>query len=90
MPTERDALDVLFQAGQRLQELGWQDIAYCPKDGSEFEVIEFGSTGIHPCIYVGTWPDGAWWVFSEDGDSASSHPVLFRLPPAPDGANQGA
>lgn len=44
MPTADDALGVLFRAYQRLQELGWRDIIYCPKDGTEFAAIE-DSTG---------------------------------------------
>ena len=82
MPTEKDALDVLFQAYTRLRELGWNDAIYCPKDGSAFDVIEAGSTGIHTAHYEGAWPKGSWWV-RDAGDLWPSRPILFRL--APDG-----
>lgn len=79
MPDEQAALRMFCSAWQRLKELGWNDIIYCPKDGSLFEAIEAGSTGIHLCSYDGVWPDGHWWIH-EDGDMSPSHPVLFRLP----------
>jgi len=82
MPDERTAIHMMFEAGQRLKELGWREAIYCPKDGSTFEVIEFGSTGIHLCVYHGEWPKGSWWTLDE-GDMYPSRPVLFRLIPAP-------
>jgi len=77
MPELCDALRMLGRVSQRLQDLGWREAIYCPKDGSVFEVIEFGSTGIHDCHYDGKWPDGHWWVHG-GGDLWPSHPVLFR------------
>lgn len=77
MPTDQDALATLFTAYQRLRELGWRDAIYCPKDGSWFEVIEVGSTGIHRCRYEGTWPTGRWWV-ADGGDLWPSYPCLWR------------
>ena len=78
MPDDNEALLNMFDAFQRLQELGWRDIIYCPKDGTHFDAIEAGSTGIHNCWYQGTWPKGIWW-----GDAANDiwpmHPILFRL-----------
>ena len=53
MPTEQDALEVMFEAYQRLKELGWNNAIYCPKDGTMFDAIEAGSTGIHDCSYRG-------------------------------------
>jgi hypothetical protein len=50
---------------------------YCPKDGSEFEVLEAGSTGIHRCVYQGEWPTGRYWILA-DGDMSPSEPVLYR------------
>jgi hypothetical protein len=70
MPTERDAISLMFSAWYRLQDFGWREAMYCPKDGSEFEVIEAGSTGIHKTSYFGTWPTG--------GCVDISTPVLFR------------
>lgn len=88
MPGLTDALSMLGQVSQRLKDLGWRDAIYCPKDGSVFEVIEFGSTGIHDCHYEGEWPNGSWWTHS-DGDLWPSRPVLFRKKehPMPDPDN---
>lgn len=77
MPTEKDAINAMFEAYQRLKELGWGDAIYCPKDGSVFHIIEAGSTGIHDCSYDGEWPKGTWWVHSE-GDLWPSRPILFK------------
>lgn len=73
---ERAAIQQLFDAYLALKALGWNDVMYCPKDGTHFDAIEIGSTGIHDCNYEGTWPDGHWWVY--DGDMWPSRPVLFR------------
>jgi hypothetical protein len=81
MPDERSAIKAMFEAWLRLKELGWREAIYCPKDGTPFEVIEAGSTGIHRCVYEGEWPKGSWWIL-EDGDMSPSRPVLFRLSPA--------
>ena len=77
MPDEKSAIKALFEAWQRLKELGWNDAIYCPKDGREFDAIEAGSTGIHRCHYEGAWPDGHWWVY-EEGDMYPSRPILYR------------
>lgn len=77
MPTEQDALQAMFSAYQRLRELGWKEAMYCPKDGSVFDAIEVGSTGIHECIYQGEWPDGCWWSY--DGEMWPMSPCLYRL-----------
>lgn len=77
MPDEQAALNMMFDAWQRLKELGWREAIYCPKDGRVFDAIEAGSTGIHACHYRGEWPKGGWWV--DDGDLWPSRPILFRL-----------
>ncbi|MEG3086205.1 hypothetical protein [Sphingomonas sp. PB4P5] len=77
MPTEQDAINALSSAYRRLKELGWNDPIYCPKDGSSFDVIEAGSTGIHSAHYEGEWPDGSWWI-AEGGDLWPSRPTLYR------------
>lgn len=77
MPTDETALNVMFDAWQRLKEMGWQEAIYCPKDGSMFFCIEAGSTGIHHCSYDGEWPKGGWWVH-EHGDMWPSHPILWK------------
>ena len=78
MPDAFAALVAMQSAFQRLCELGWQDIMYCPKDGTVFDCIEPGSVGIHKCHYDGEWPFGHWWV-EAGGDLWPSRPILFRL-----------
>jgi hypothetical protein len=78
MPDETSAIEALFEAWLRLKELGWNDAIYCPKDGTTFDVIEAGSTGIHRCYYDGQWPKGIWWIQGDD-DLYPSRPVLFRM-----------
>lgn len=80
MPDEKSAIHMLFDAWQRLKDLGWREAQYCPKDGSSFEVIEAGSTGIFRAHYTGTWPDGSWWL-EDSGDIYPSRPILHRLYP---------
>lgn len=87
MPDEKAAIRMMFEASQRLMELGWSDAIYCPKDGSVFDAIEPGSTGIHKCFYQGEWPNGFWWI-ADDCDTYPSRPVLFRAAP-PQPASQG-
>jgi hypothetical protein len=77
MPDVQSAIRAMQDAYVRLEELGWRDAIYCPKDGSEFEVIEAGSTGIHSCRYVGEWPKGQFLIY-EAGDLWVSRPILFR------------
>lgn len=76
MPTERDAIFALHEAYRRLEELGWKNPVYAPKDGSALDLIECGSTGIHSGYYEGKWPDGSWWIM--DDDIWPSRPVLAR------------
>src|SRR3990167_2682981 len=80
MPDEQEAINIFFDAWQRLKELGWSEAIYCPKDGTWFDAIEPGSTGIHDCHYSGEWPKGSWWVAS-GGDLYPSRPALFREKP---------
>ena len=77
MPDEQSAIRQLNDAQKRLKELGWGDPIYCPKDGSEFDVIELGSTGIHKAHYSGEWPTGSWWI-AEAGDLWPSRPAMYR------------
>jgi hypothetical protein len=79
MPDEKAALAALMEAHTRLKELGWREAMYCPKDGSHFQAIEAGSTGIRDCSYEGEWPKGSWWLY--DGDIWPSRPILFKLYP---------
>jgi len=77
MPTEKEALRVMFAGYQRLKELGFREAIYCPKDGSTFDAIEPGSTGIGKCLYMGKWPTGSWWML-DAGDLWPSRPCLYR------------
>lgn len=77
LPDEPAAIAAMVDAYSRLKELGWNDAIYCPKDGTWFDVIEVGSTGIHRCQYIGEWPDGSWWI-SDGGDLYPSYPTLWR------------
>lgn len=76
MPTEKEALQVFSRAYERLKEFGWKEIPYHPKDGSTFEVIEPGSTGIFPCQYWESPTRGSFWIQQDGG--CPSHPVLWR------------
>lgn len=83
-PDEQTALREISRAMQRLRDFGWSDGIYCPKDGSEFEIIEAGSTGVFRCRYDGEWPDGMWMTFDDCDVYPSSRPPLMfrRLPEA--------
>lgn len=59
MPVTADALSAITSAKERLRELGWREGQYCPKNGEEFAVIEWGCTGIFPAVYHGEWPKGS-------------------------------
>jgi hypothetical protein len=78
MPDDAGALKVLFRAYTRLKEMGWRDAMYCPKDGTVFESISMGSTGIFDCYYEGDWPTGTWWTAAH-GDLWPGRPQLYRL-----------
>jgi hypothetical protein len=82
MPDEKSAIHAMFDGWLRLKDFGWREAIYCPKDGTPFEVIEAGSTGIHRCHYSGEWPNGHWWV-EDEGDLWPSRPILFRPLPEP-------
>ena len=75
MPDTDAALSAMCRAMDRMERLGWRRGIYCPKDGSEFAFVEFGSTGIFAGRYSGKWPDG-----SIDNGDGSSRPegVLWK------------
>ncbi|MGM5018686.1 hypothetical protein [Tardiphaga sp. 367_B4_N1_1] len=79
MPDEQSAIRHMWDGWYRLKDFGWREASYCPKDGTHFQVIEAGSTGIHDCNYQGEWPNGTYWLF--DGDVWPSRPILFKLYP---------
>lgn len=78
---EKAHLKVIGVACGKLRELGWNDIIYCPKDGSWFLAICAGSTGVFPCCYRGEWPTGGWWI-ADAGDEWPAYPTLWRPMPA--------
>ena len=80
LPDERATILAMTEAFHRMRDFGWREAIYCPKDGSVFEAIEAGSSGIHDCFYEGEWPNGRWWILA-NGDMCPSHPILFRLKP---------
>ncbi len=82
MPDEHAAIRALWDAHQRLKEMGWKEPCYCPKDGTRFKVIELGSTGIFDCHYQGEWKDGLYMV--SDGHDlypTSDGVAMFKLLP---------
>lgn len=58
MPETSDALAAMHRWFSRLRDLGWREAQHCPKNGTPFAVIEYGSTGIFEACYYGEWPDG--------------------------------
>lgn len=83
MPDEQAAIRALWDAHQRLKEFGWKEPQYCPKDGTNFKIIELGSTGIFDCHYQGEWPDGLYMVSDEhDVYPTSIGVAMFKLLPA--------
>jgi hypothetical protein len=82
MPDEQAAIRALWDAHQRLKELGWKEPMYCPKDGTHFNIIELGSTGIFEGSYRGEWPNGSWDSWDEhDAYCSSIAPAMFKLFP---------
>lgn len=79
MPTEQDAIRAMFEAWQRLTELGWRRGSYMPTTGERFAAVEVGSTGIHACTAQRADDFKTTWT-TYDGDVwPSSHPpALFR------------
>lgn len=71
MPDTASAVGRLMDAWDRLRQLGWANGVYCPKDGSEFAVIEYGSTGIFYGSYFGDWPKGHVMVCDCSSDPSS-------------------
>lgn len=74
MSTENDAIWALFESWLRLKELGWREAMYAPTDCSPLEVIECGSTGIHPGFRD---EERRFWI-EDAGDLWPCTPVLFR------------
>ncbi len=56
---------------------GWSHIQYAPRDGTIFEVIELGSTGIHECMWDKT--AGTFWITTRDDMYPTQNLAVFRL-----------
>ena len=81
MPTEKDAIRVMFDAWQRLKELGWREGQYMPLTADRFAGIQCGSTGIH--AYAGARDGGPfkppmYTVYDGEVWPTRIPPVLFR------------
>lgn len=82
MPDERAAINAMWDAYQRLKELGWRDGKYSPRDGTRFRTVELGSTGIFDCDCHGEWPHCTWTTYDgHDAYPSSQAPDLFKLYP---------
>lgn len=59
---QQEHIDALFDHFNWLRTHGWQEAMYAPRDGTEFECIEVGSTGIHRVSWLlnGFLIDGDW------------------------------
>jgi len=74
---EKLILDSMRQQYEALVACGWQDIVYCPKDGTQFLAIVAGQADALRCHYTGEWPTGAWFV-QDCGDLWPERPILWR------------
>ena len=81
MPTDQDAVNALWNAQQRLKELGWQDPTYAhklKKDGVVSQLIELGSSGVHEGYYHSVNGHDVWWSGPE---GSPIHPCLVKEKP---------
>ena len=83
MPTEQDAARAMWEAYHRLEELGWRNATYCPRDGRTLLFIEAGSSGIHEghCDDQDRAHRRPTVWLHDAGDLWPSQPVLYREPP---------
>lgn len=72
-PDVQNVIRMMVQCRLRLEELGWRDIGYAPKDGRIIEVINAGWAG--PCD--GVWLGKGWFV-AENNDWWPCTPMMFR------------
>lgn len=85
MPTVEDALKQIAGAMQRLDDLGFRDAIYAPKDGTVVDLIEAGTAIVLSGHYMSYGPGGCFFVHCE-GDLWPSNPILFRPRTAPEQA----
>ena len=82
-PTDLEtACQDLHDAVQALRTHGFRTGNTCPKDGSDFEVIELSTAANMTAFYSGEWPDGHL-IVAWDGDSAVGHPDGYVWRPHP-------
>lgn len=62
LPTTLSALDQIHVATERLRSMGWSAGQYCPKNGTPFAAVSFGSTGIFEAFFMGEWPSGSVYM----------------------------
>lgn len=79
-----DSITDFYKAYVALKDEGWQDAIYAPKDGTEIEIIEVGSTGIHKVAWSSFdhQPLDTCGCFFGGAEGYPSHPVLWRRVPA--------
>lgn len=79
MPTDKDAVERLWEAHYRLKELGWHEARSCPRElrqeGVTALLIEIGSAGIHEGYYHAVDGKDVWWIGPE---GCPCSPVLVK------------
>lgn len=72
----RPAIERLYSAYRDLISQGWLEALYAPKDGTEIEVIELGSTGIHKV----TWSSFGHKPLDSCGSFFGAQKVIHHRP----------
>ena len=77
-PFAHPAMADISRLTSELRNAGWNDIAYCPKDGTVFLAWSpINGPLPYRCSYDGEWPNGSWWACT-CGDIWPDRPVLFK------------
>ena len=81
-PDAQACVNAIWDACQRLEELGWKLARLAPQDRKVRQTISLGSTGIHDA-YCEQAPEPIsprhwWWHQSEDGDLWPHEPIYFK------------
>lgn len=83
----RPAIDRLYSAYRDLLSQGWREALYAPKDGTEIEIIELGSTGVFKAVWCsfGHEPmDTCGSFFGQDGgDTYPCRVAVWRAVKSP-------
>lgn len=80
---EKQCFDTVRKALEQLRELGWNDIALAPKDGT-YVLLYCGMVGVQPHIIVANYfGDGMWATknLAKYGQDTVTH--YMPLPPHP-------